>query len=979
MMSAILISSVKTLYAITSQNSDNVEDEEDMEHISLRIALNHDGKLLDTNQFHDYFYRASSLAHMSFYHFCLCVKIQKITDHTPTVDHDSHGNCHRRHQLVLPHKLSKTHQLVEFRSDLDIDTETLKIPKVVGCSIPQPNAGEPYYLFMVSHFKPFGIESPLLKGWKTFQEEFENFPFTDRALHVMKNWDAIHECEDARDSERLKRRAALSEKSMATANSILNTMTDNLDEEVLVEGKNKKTDFCIQQDILKLNQADWLIANPTIQMPSVDDNNWLPKVTGDLLKRWKNSKKEQEECRASAQHNKQDVKIQTLNPHFIAETVRKHDIEMIGKECSPTYQAAEYVSVEITSKDPESVINSNGCKFHLNRMQWVAFRIMARSFIRRYLLELKEELVTEPLRMLLTGPGGTGKTHVVKALRGVMAEYGCQHLLRFLAPTGSAASLIEGMTIHKGFGIKVKSKGKSNCKLGESEEDYTILISVRDRTKLRDEWHFVKVLLIDEISLLSVQLMCEVDHALRYATENHGDWFGGITVIFAGDFFQHPPIGGTPLYNPISNTPSKLADSVPRRLGHLAWKSLNAVIELTEQERMKEDVEYADAVNRLRTRDCNLGDVDLFNSRVIKSASNPQGINMGTVENINATCLVATNHLRETINMRKAYSNTNLADSPDFVLAAAEDKILLTPQGNIPNILEALLALDISGMGSNEALPGFLPLYVGMPVILRYRNPSTELGIANGSQGYVRQINMKNLSEGRACCTSTLVEFPLSTTEFPHLPPKFFPIEPISWTFSTIIDGEKIHATRHQLPLQPGFAVTIHSAQGKTLPKILINMGENAFGAYVGASRATTRKGLALMNKVSLNDLTHEIPYSLFFENMRFKILQHNTLIKYGFTANKLQDVPDAESEKKMNLSPSIATFDFEPLKPKKNKNHPTSEESAPPPPPKKIKIMQIKNNPLAVDEGTYAKSQNETTSLHGTLLKHKTSSSSMT
>ena len=40
---------------------------------------------------------------------------------------------------MLPHKLSKTHQLVEFRSDLDIDTETLKIPKVVGCSIPRPN------------------------------------------------------------------------------------------------------------------------------------------------------------------------------------------------------------------------------------------------------------------------------------------------------------------------------------------------------------------------------------------------------------------------------------------------------------------------------------------------------------------------------------------------------------------------------------------------------------------------------------------------------------------------------------------------------------------------------------------------------------------------------------------------------------------------------------------------------------------------
>ena len=93
----------------------------------------------------------------------------------------------------------------------------------------------------------------------------------------------------------------------------------------------------------------------------------------------------------------------------------------------------------------------------------------------------------------------------------------------------------------------------------------------------------------------------------------------------------------------------------------------------------------------------------------------------------------------------------------------------------------------------------------------------------------------------------------------------------------------------------------------------------------------------------------------------------------------KLQDVPDAESEKKMNLSPSIATFDFELLKPKKNKIHPTSEESAPPPKKTKQTIMQIKNNPLAVDKGTYAKSQKETTSLHRTLLKHKTSNSSMT
>jgi len=46
--------------------------------------------------------------------------------------------------------------------------------------------------------------------------------------------------------------------------------------------------------------------------------------------------------------------------------------------------------------------------------------------------------------MFMTGPG-TGKTHVVKAVQKVMEYYGVAHNIRFLAPTGSAATLIDGM------------------------------------------------------------------------------------------------------------------------------------------------------------------------------------------------------------------------------------------------------------------------------------------------------------------------------------------------------------------------------------------------------------------------------------------------------------------------------------------------------------------------------------------------------
>jgi hypothetical protein len=43
---------------------------------------------------------------------------------------------------------------------------------------------------------------------------------------------------------------------------------------------------------------------------------------------------------------------------------------------------------------------------------------------------------------------------------------------------------------------------------------------------------------------------------------------------------------------------------------------------------MKDDPEYAEAINHVQERRCTEEDVDLFNSRLIMSASNLCGINM---------------------------------------------------------------------------------------------------------------------------------------------------------------------------------------------------------------------------------------------------------------------------------------------------------------------------------------------------------------
>ncbi|KAF6750249.1 hypothetical protein DFP72DRAFT_750136, partial [Ephemerocybe angulata] len=119
---------------------------------------------------------------------------------------------------------------------------------------------------------------------------------------------------------------------------------------------------------------------------------------------------------------------------------------------------------------------------------------------------------------------------------------------------------------------------------------------------------------------------------------------------------------------------------------------------------------------------------------------------------------------------------------------------------------------------------GLVPLHIGMPVILRQRNISTDLGITNGAQGVVKKIVTGRLPDSEhEYAKAVIIHFPGSKVHLPDLPHGYFPVEPISWSFTTVLpktkasDARKLRIRRYQLPIQPAFAVTGHSAQGKTL------------------------------------------------------------------------------------------------------------------------------------------------------------------
>jgi hypothetical protein len=93
-----------------------------------------------------------------------------------------------------------------------------------------------------------------------------------------------------------------------------------------------------------------------------------------------------------------------------------------------------------------------------------------------------------------------------------------------------------------------------------------------------------------------------------------------MTIIFVGDFYQFPPVGGTPLYTSIAAYVGQTDNEIQKRLGWLAWKTVSVMITLSKQQRIKDDVKYGLAVNQLRKRECTQDDVDMFNSRVMKTS-----------------------------------------------------------------------------------------------------------------------------------------------------------------------------------------------------------------------------------------------------------------------------------------------------------------------------------------------------------------------
>ena len=133
--------------------------------------------------------------------------------------------------------------------------------------------------------------------------------------------------------------------------------------------------------------------------------------------------------------------------------------------------------------------------------------------------------------LFITGPGGTGKTRLI--------QYFVEHSLKInkeiqvCALTGCAAILLKcnARTIHSWSGIRI-AKGKK----------LDVIHNVLKNKKVIQQWKLKKILVIDEVSMMSEKIFDILDDLGRTIRRINLP-FGGMQVIFTGDFFQLPPVG----------------------------------------------------------------------------------------------------------------------------------------------------------------------------------------------------------------------------------------------------------------------------------------------------------------------------------------------------------------------------------------------------------------------------------------------------
>jgi len=390
-----------------------------------------------------------------------------------------------------------------------------------------------------------------------------------------------------------------------------------------------------------------------------------------------------------------------------------------------------------------------------------------------------------PLRMIISGTAGTGKSYLIHCIRLLL-----QDKVRTVAPTGVAAFNIEGTTIHSLLSLPTRGEFKD--------------LEGEQLNRLQESLEIMQYLVIDEMSMLGRKLFGQIDRRLRQIfPHNSSQTLGGRSCLLFGDFAQLPPVMDLPLYT--TSTSSTLSD-----IGSTTYHAFHCAVVLDQIMRQSgqdsSQVLFRDILLRLRSCEVTNNDWRHLMDRTPSNASDLLSFNDAL-------------HLFPTI---EAVAEHNIAK--------------LHSCGQPVAAIKAVHTGTNASKGSPDDAAGLHPvvcLAKGARVML-CSNLWVEMGLVNGAMGTIHAICYNHNGAPPDLPVAVTVLF--DNYSGPTLPDGTVPITPLRRSWS----AAGVQCSRLQLPLKLAWAVTIHKAQGLTLSKVAVDIGKKEFCAgltFVAISR----------------------------------------------------------------------------------------------------------------------------------------------
>ena len=413
----------------------------------------------------------------------------------------------------------------------------------------------------------------------------------------------------------------------------------------------------------------------------------------------------------------------------------------------------------------------------------------------------------------ICGPAGTGKSHVLGLIvQAFKYRYAAQpNAVVVTAGTGVAACNVGGVTLHSFL------KLPPHATMQQVREH--VLPRLLADVPVHQMWQDVRLLIIDEVSLVDSELL-NMANLMAQTMRNSSQPFGGVQVLFTGDFAQLPPVK---LGQPLEMGPG----TVQYAWQSSAWKTMvQDVVMLRKIFRQRGDAAFAALLRRVRDATCQPADYRKLaqgGSEVDASAA------QGTQDCIQPTYLYSTNARVQNHNSRELRR----------LAADTEHEYIAHDSGEARYIAQLRKSCNAEGR---------ILLRKGAQVML-LRNLDVIAGLVNGARGVIVDFRWNHSDQSRHVGGQHSDEFPVVK----FLGGAEHVIEPAEYKLE---QGSETLASRWQVPLRLAWGITVHKSQGMTISLLQIDLGRMfAPGmAYVALSR-----GVALSRVKILNLSPHSI------------------------------------------------------------------------------------------------------------------------